>query len=229
VTAFPVTDEDIRALRVKLLRALGAAKYPAQVIGSLAGNNNLTVDDVKALVANHGWPDPQEMRRHAFELEGGTTVESRPRTVTSPAKETDPKVEDEGRAILRILTAGEKSEKARTRKLAAKIRDEMNDLRDAVIGERKEREAAAEAAAERTRLETEVKRLEAELAAKRKLLGPKSRMTRTSTTPNGNAAEIRAWAAAHSIACPATGRVPRDVVEAYELSHETATPQGVSA
>jgi len=218
-TAFPTSDADIRALKVKILRALGAAKYPAQVIGSVAGNNNLTVDDVKAMVANHGWPDPQEMRRHAFELEGGNETSPRrpaPATATTAPAGGSAAV-DEGRTILRLLTAGEKSEKARTRKLAGKIREQLNDLRDLVIVERKEREAAAEAAGERARLKAEVEDLERQLAEKRAKLRPAG--AASSTTPSGNAAKIRAWAAKHSVACPAFGRVPRDVVEAYELAN----------
>ena len=68
---FPVNDADIKALRLKLLRALAAAAYPKEAIGPIAANNGLQVGDVKSLVGAYGYPDKAEMARHVIELSGG--------------------------------------------------------------------------------------------------------------------------------------------------------------
>lgn len=216
-TAFPTSDEDIRALRVKILRALGAAKYPAQAIGSVAGNNNLTVEDVKALVANYGWPDPKEMSRHAFELASGPAYAASPPRPAAPRPSAPPP--PPAGAIEQLLGTAEKSAKARTRRLVARIRESLIELREIVITEKKEAEAAQAQAEEQVRLKAEVDALEQQLAEKKaQLKKPGTTKARASTTPQGNAKTIRAWAAAHSVACPTHGRVPRDVVEAYETA-----------
>lgn len=223
MSEFPTSDADIRALRIKILRALSAMDYPAQAIGSVAGRHQLTVDDVKSMVAAYGWPDPKEMRRYAFELEvGNIPGKSVPPAARPPVPQPVPQQPSaQALALERLLNAAERSPRARTKKLAARIRANLNDLRELVIDERKASEAAAAKAAEQARLKAEVAALEAQLAKKKAELrpgggpGPKSR---ESTTPAGNAKAIRAWASKHSVECPERGRVPRDVVEAYELA-----------
>jgi hypothetical protein len=221
VSEFPTSDADIRALRIKILRALSAVDYPAQAIGSVAGRHQLTVEDVKSMVAAYGWPDPKEMRRYAFELEvGNIPGRSVPPAARPPVPQPAPQQPSaQALALERLLNAAERSPRARTKKLAARIRANLNDLRELVIDERKASEAAAAKAAEQARLKAEVADLEAQLAKKKAELkpgaGPKSR---ESTTPEGNAKAIRAWASKHSVDCPERGRVPRDVVEAYQLA-----------
>lgn len=217
MTNFPTSDVEIRALRVRVLRALGAAAHPKEAIGLVASNHKLTVEDVRSLVAQHGYPDPKEMRRHAFELDTNGTVPP-----TRPAPTALPQATQQSLVIERLLGAGEKSAKARTRNLAKKIREQLADLRALVIDERNAADAAAAAEAERVRLQAEVDHLEQQLAEKKKALGG-SKAGRASTTPKGDAAAIRAWAGEHSVFCPAFGRVPRDVVEAYELATRQAS------
>lgn len=214
MSEFPTSDADIRALRIKILRQLGAKDYPAQAIGPVAAGHKLTVDDVKSLVGSYGWPDPKEMRRYAFELElGKVPAQSTPPAAQPPVPQQP---STQALAIERLLNAAERSPHARTKKLAVRIRANLNDLRELVIAERKASEDAAAKAAEQARLKAEVAALEAQLAAKKAQLKPG--VHRESTTPKGNAKEIRAWASKHSVECPERGRLPRDVVEAYELA-----------
>jgi hypothetical protein len=40
------------------------------------------------------------------------------------------------------------------------------------------------------------------------------------TVRTANAAEIRAWCREHGVPCPATGRVPRSAIDAYDAAHD---------
>lgn len=155
MTNFPTSDTEIRALKVRVLRALGTAAHPKEAIGLVASNHKLTVDDVRSLVAPHGYPDPKEMRRHAFELDTNGSVPP-----TRPAPSAVPQQPVQALIIERLLGAGEKSAKARTRNLAKKIRGSVAELHGLVVAERKEAEAANAAAEERVRLKAEVDELE---------------------------------------------------------------------
>lgn len=230
MTNFPVSDDDIRALRVKVLRALAAAQYPKEAIGSIATNHQLTVPDVKSLVENYGWPDKSEMARFAIELTGGGDPRPvRPR----PA----PAVNGDAAAVPRtpvptpppvdyrvdtLLAAGEKSSKARTRRLAVRIREQVAELRGLINSESAEREAAEKAAAEKERLRAEVKQLEEQLAAKRAALREGQQARRTAAVssaaqgPASRNAEIRDWASSQGIELNGRGRIPAAVVAAYD-------------
>jgi hypothetical protein len=207
MSGFPVSDEAIRALRLKILRSLVAATYPEHALGSVAGHNDLTIDDAKAMVAAYGYPDHARMRNHILVLEGKT-----------PAPAPAPKTADSHNAVERLLAEAGKSKRARTKSLAAKILVQLNVLRQQVLTERQETEASVAAAVERARLKAEVDQLEAALAEKKKLLRPGAK----AADPSIDNKAIREWAAKHSVACPAFGRVPRDVIEAYELATKGA-------
>lgn len=218
MTNFPTSDVEIRALRVRVLRALGAAAHPKESIGIVAANHQLTVEDVRSLVDKHGYPDPKEMRRHAFELDTNGSVPP-----ARPAPSAVPQQPAQALIIERLLGAGEKSAKARTRNLAKKIRGNVAELHGLVVAERKEAEAATAAAEERVRLRAEVEELERQLAEKKAKLRPTTTTKKATDAPKNSAAEIRAWAATHSVACPAFGRLPGDVIEAFELANRQAS------
>lgn len=89
-------------------------------------------------------------------------------------------------------------------------------------------EEAAKRAAEKAKAEAraEVERLERQLAeAKAKLRGPARAAAVAVVTPNragASAKEIRAWAEGAGVDCPAVGKVPQRVVDAYLDAHEGA-------
>jgi hypothetical protein len=200
VAEFPVNDEDIKALRLQILRALAVATYPKEAIGPLA--------------AKHGYPDKAEMARRVIELSGSVPAIPRPlppapgntRSPGGPldlpraSNATTPgSVEPPNLTHGTLLVAGEKSPKARTRRLAARIRAELAELRGLV------------------QLLAEVKKLEEELAAKKAAL--RTPVKKAAASDN---AAIRAWAAAKGIECTAFGRVPAAVREAYEAAQGAA-------
>lgn len=239
---FPVNDEDIKALRVKLLRALAASTYPKEAIGPIAANNKLTVGDVKSLVDPYGFPDKVEMARHVLELTGEAVAApaapsaarppQRPPAERAPggplvpsqtlaldqAPPTVQVVPDQ--RVETLLNAASKSEKARTRRLGVRIHELIAELRGLVNSETAEREAAAKAAAEQAKLQAEVKQLEEQLAAKKAALSgkPKSTASALPAPPK----DIRAWAAANGVDCPAFGRLPGGVVAAYTAAKGAA-------
>ena len=224
MTDFTVKDEDIKALRIKVLRALATARYPLQAVGSVAGNNGISVADVKSLVERYGWPEPKEMARHAIELAGGA-VRPEPLARGEVVRPTPlPAVLPlQASGLDALLAGGEKSGKARTRRLAVKICEQLAELRGLVNTEIAEREAAARAAAEKNRLLVEVKELEAALAEKRAALRPQSKagpVTDRARASTRNS-EIRAWAADNGLECnQGPGRISRAVVEAFDAAHQ---------
>lgn len=99
-----------------------------------------------------------------------------------------------------LIAEGKTSSVAKVRNAAVRAETALQTLAD-LIDEHRATEAARR----------EVDRLERELrAAKEKLRPP-----RKDDGPSLEPKVVRAWAAEHGVDCPATGRVPRTVVDAY--------------
>ena len=225
-TEFPVSDAGILKMKIQILRELSAAPYPREALPLLAAKHGITVDDAKALVERHGWPDAGAMGRAAEVLDGNAPAAPPPKVAgngapTRTVRPTEPSWTPPASGTEQLITSGEKSAKARTRRLAAKVRDDLKELRDLVIAERKEAEAAAAKAADTARLKAEVADLERQLAEKKASLRPAPRAagSKPAKPRNDDAKKIRAWAAEHGVACEAFGRIPAEVVEAYERAH----------
>lgn len=228
---FPVTDEAIKALRIKVLQALASAPYPKEAIGPIAAGHSLVVDDVRALVAAYGYPNRAEMARHVIELTAGEPVVMPAALPELGRRAFDAIVQEPGNRggspldlrVETLLNAASKSEKARTRRLGTKIHELVAELRGFINTETADRAAAEKAEAERSRLREEVTLLERQLAAKKALLTGKPKAAavhrRAAAEAGLSPKEIRAWAATNDIECPAMGRVPQSVVEAYAEAH----------
>jgi hypothetical protein len=89
-----------------------------------------------------------------------------------------------------------------------KAADRIQDLVDQLEKDVAEHELSAE-------LRAEAERLEARLAEIRGQIGGKRAASPASRKTHDNRA-IREWAASAGIECPARGRIPRSVVEAFE-------------
>lgn len=115
--------------------------------------------------------------------------------------------------IAALLEDARQSSKKRTRSKAERVALMVDDLRTTLATEREQEARESEA-------RKEIERLERQLAAARaKLKGGQAAAT---ATAGPAASEIRAWAAANGVACPAMGRVPADVREAFEAAQESA-------
>lgn len=114
--------------------------------------------------------------------------------------------------IANLLTNGQQSSRARTRRKAERLRELVSDLRVVLNNEAQEDEQRTQAAAE-------VKRLTRELAdAKARLRGGSP--TTLDVDGSVTAADLRAWARENGVECPAMGRVPTAVREAYDEAQD---------
>jgi len=224
----PVPD----ATKVAILRALAE---PGARLDRVAVDLQLSAEIVRRVSSAHGFPDRHKMSWAADVIAKGRdvvddalVVESTPSPVASAT--TAASADDTARLPAR---AG-KSARARTRALAKRIDDDLARLHELVTAESEEKKAAAEAAAtrakEKAEREREQKRLRAEAAAlEAKLAKVRAQLQRSAAVPPGAAAlgldpkAVRRWAAANGVACTATGRVPKVVVEAYLAAHGGAS------
>jgi hypothetical protein len=92
----------------------------------------------------------------------------------------------------------------------AKANEALKALNDVVIEDR----ATAELRGEEQRLADELRRVREQLRGGSK--------TSTSTTSGATPKQIREWAAANDIECPARGKVPNSVREAYDAAQADA-------
>ena len=217
-TEFPVSDAGILKLKIQILRELSAAPYPREALPLLAAKHGITVDDAKALVERHGWPDAGAMGRAVEVLDGRAPAAPPPKVAGNGiASSSSISVTVPGNAAEQMIASAEKSTKAHTRRLAIRIRKDLAELQGLVVAERKEAEAARVKANETARLKAEVADLERQLAQKKAALRPAGAKPKAKRTED--AKQIRAWAAEQGIDCPALGRLPVDVVMEYRRAH----------
>lgn len=114
-----------------------------------------------------------------------------------------------------ILATAEASHVARTRRTAARIRQQVDALRDQLKTETREGVARARIADLRRQLD------EANAALRRiQSAGTSSHKTGDSLSRTW---QVRQWAAANEVTCPAFGRIPKTVMAAY-LAAKGGTP-----
>lgn len=190
-----------------LLRDLTGHRYPKEHIGNVAMKHSLTVDELRDIATRYGYPERDKMLWALDEM-------NKPKLVT-PTK-AQPQDDD----VEQLLDRGDKSTKARTRKLAERTRELLRQLRE-IVDEETRAAATAEAEAKRkAELQAEVDRLEAELAAKKAALrGNTPATAKAKTAAGGDAKAIRAWAANTGIDCPARGRIPAQIREQYDAAN----------
>jgi hypothetical protein len=179
----------------------------------------LTRDQVNDVKRDHGYPDVDKMKwaldilaKQGDALPAATTAAIRP--APTPGRPAPAVTGTEANNYVRTLDAAKASNKARTRNLGLKITNLLAQLERAIADETRERKAAAAKAREDAEKKARIATLEAELAA---LKGK----TTTKSTPTGDgppASEIRSWARTAGVECPAKGRVPAAVREAYDAA-----------
>lgn len=123
-----------------------------------------------------------------------------------------------------LIEEGKQHSSIRVQRAAVKAEVALKALAGMVESTRLEE--AAKRAAEKAKAEAraEVERLEKQLAeAKAKLRGPARAAAVAVVAPNqagASAKDIRAWAASAGVDCPANGKVPGRVVDAYLAAHQ---------
>lgn len=117
-----------------------------------------------------------------------------------------------------LIEEGKAHSSARVQRAATKAQvalETLSKLLDATRAEEAEkRKREAEEAARKKRITELEQLLAAEKAALRGKRAAAATVARGDTT-GPSAKQVRAWAAQHDVDCPATGRVPQRVVDAY--------------
>jgi WhiB family redox-sensing transcriptional regulator len=136
-----------------------------------------------------------------------------PKTTAEPA----PADQDLALGLEELLRRGDHSESAATRAAAKKARAAVEELQERVRTEAAEKQVRDRIAA----LQKEMETAQAQLRE----LRPGKATARRSGSAGPTPKEMRAWAASNGITCPAMGRVPQDVVDAYNTAHAPATQE----
>lgn len=200
------------AKRLEVLRLLAIDNYTLRDTATETGLSYTAVADI---AEHYGYPETDKMLAAFQRLqdtidtpEHHTPSPPRPVPTPPPAPSAAPTpvaataAKDDTDAAL--LAQAKSSTKARTRALGEKITTLLDQLR-AVLEE--ETRVAANAA--------RIAQLEAELAALKGKPAPTT-VKSSGTAPDGpDSKTIRAWAVANGVTCPAVGRVPATVRDAY--------------
>lgn len=186
-----VLPPDIRA---QLLRRAAQATS-AQQLDALAEEHGLLPRELVDL-----------LKRHQAQ-----PVRPTPAPTTAPTPHRSPAMQAVEAAtrdhVATLLHQASQSSSGRIRNAGKKIHGLLDDLREQLEADR-ERDSARK----------EVERLEAQLrAAKAKLTGKPSAAKSSQDGPSPS--EIRSWARNAGVNCPAVGRVPEHVRQAYADAH----------
>lgn len=226
--------------RVTVLKHLASGKS-LDIVATIVGLKREQVLDV---ASHHGYPDRDKLAWAVDVLEKKLDGDSaalpdrtdevrreeraaapRPQVVPSPAPApAAPQSDAVSTTTHSLIDRGKQHESKRIRAAADKVLDDLDRLRTLLREDEEKHAERRKAAAEKAAARAEVERLEAQLAkARAKLRGGKTSQKKTTATTDGpTAAEIRAWAAQNDVACPAVGRVPTAVRQAYADAHPEA-------
>lgn len=191
----------------------------------------LPQDTVEQLADDAGWPNTDKLVASIENLtraanavperiDHTVTPGGAPTSTTAPPVNTRPNV---GTSTAELLHLAAESHKAGTRTLGKRISGLLADLTQRIHDETAERQAREAAAAEKARNAKRIAELKAELARLQGKPAPtRPAATAASSTQSSDeptAAQIRVWASENGIECPAVGRVPGAVREAYDDAH----------
>lgn len=122
-----------------------------------------------------------------------------------------------------LIEEGKAHSSAKVQRAAVKAQVALEQLGAMLDATRKAEEEKRRQAAEEAARRKRIAELEQQLAAEKAALGRKRATAATvaaGDTTGPSAKEVRAWAAQHDVDCPATGRVPQRVVDAYLAATE---------
>lgn len=227
MTYKPVPD----ATKLAILRDLAAGRPP----GDVAFDQDLDREVVLRVGSAHGYPDRTKLAWAADVLAGeakdhGPTGEPRPAPPAAASPDRQPT----------LIERGRRSPRKATQRLAERAHDAMRRLAEALQADEHAARVKAEQDAEKARVLAEVRRLERQLAeARARLTGRPAAPGEAATAPAGTTRRsaaarhsavrdagldpkiVRTWARETGVDCPAAGKVPGRVVQAYLAAHPT--------
>lgn len=237
------TKETTPQQRIALLKHLAGGKPPETVATIL----NLTRDQVVDVARHHGYPDSDKMSwavdilvKKQLEGEQAALPAGTPQrldlSVVGPSAKATAPLPTKPDEIRVLLNAAKGHPSKRIQAAADRVFDQLDKLRGLIREDEEKNSAKRRAAAEREArrlaeqrkkeaLRAEVARLEAELKAKKAQLRGKPTTSSTAAVPGAGTNEvpakvIRAWASENQIDCPASGRVPTHIRQAYDDAHQ---------
>lgn len=223
------------AKKVAILKHLAAGKS-LDIVATIV---HLKRDQVLDIASHHGYPDVDKLAWAVDVLEKkladtdvlpDRTGEKRPDerpfrltspTTTRPAPTPQPTAPSRPDGIQALIATAKGHDSKRIQNAADKVLDGLDRLRTLMREDEEKHAARRAAAAEKAEARAEVERLQQQLAeARAKLRGNTGPAVDGKTSTVGpSAADVRAWAAKNDVACPAVGRVPSAVREAYDDAH----------
>lgn len=208
-------DDIPRAKKAAILRALASYSRPKLEAPNLAHRYGLTIDQVNDLATRHGGIEqPARLRKAAEILErGGEPPAPAPGPAVPVQATTPPTAAPDD--LEALIEAGKNARRAGTRTKATRLERLATELRTALDTEAEQARKAAAVKAEREKAAAEVKKLQEQLRAAKAKLGktPKPTIT-TGLDPK----QVRAWARENGVDCPTRGRLPGNVIDAYQAA-----------
>ncbi|GGR70884.1 MULTISPECIES: Lsr2 family DNA-binding protein [Streptomyces] len=155
---------------------------------------------------------PDAARHNTLRLtddEGATEPMTATQTARPPAADTDP----ERLPVGQLLAWGDQHDDPEIQDQAARARIALAGLRARYAADQELRALTSE--------EEQLAQRLAEIRARKDELEP-AKPKKARKPVDYPAAEVRAWAAANGVACPAVGRVPRAVVDAWRAAQQSS-------
>jgi hypothetical protein len=212
----PAGVDDIpRATKAAILRALASYTRPKLEAPNLAHRYGLTIDLVNELATRHGGIEqPARLRKAAEILERGGEPPA-PAAAAASTSTVTTAAPVPGDLLTALIERGKNAKRAGTRTKAARLETLVRDLEAALDAEAEQARKAAAAKAEREKAAAEVKKLQEQLRAARAKLG---KTPKPATTAGADPKTVRAWARENGVDCPTSGRLPGNVIDAYQAA-----------
>lgn len=184
---------------------------------SIAKLTRLNIDVVNEIVmqrTNLSRPRAAELvRQHMFNTPVAAPVVQAPAPVVVQSANAEA-----------TIAAGEGHANTRIRTLAGRVRTELTTLRQLLDEDTQARKQREEVAQAQARAKARLAELEAELVKVRAVLRPAG-AKKTAAKKTGAGRNIRSWALHAGLDCPAFGRIPGRVLEAYHAAHPNAAKE----
>lgn len=225
------TNEITPAVRLTIVKHLANGKDLTVV----ALITKLSREQVLDVASHHGYPDTDKLAWAADVLKKNIADEQTaalPRPTAVPAASptrpaagasTPPAagLSSQPSELHTLVDRGKQHPSKRIQAAANRVLDDLDRLRTLLREDESKHAEKRKADAAKAAARAEVQRLEAQLAeAKSKLRGNTANPKAAKAASDGpSSADVRAWAAENDVQCPAVGRVPGSVLEAYEAAH----------
>lgn len=204
-TAMQDTVADLSREQAKILAHYAAGESADEIAMRTRLDRNLVINTIQTVAkGNRNLAQNMAMTWQSLNPEARTTPSPAPAAAPTPIRPVRPDGSDTVRATLRRAI---QSGQPKMRRLADRIDDLIGEL-ETLLGEH---ERTAELREEARKLEQRLAEIKSQLSRKRP--SPESAGDAAPAT-----SQVRAWAHDAGVECPARGRIPARVMEAYQAA-----------